>query len=99
MIKQSRVTQTAYNILVFDELANVLGMVRILVAPPGTPDATAKVLREALQKTLTNPELIQKATVQSLAVEYGTADQVKATVSARLGVANKYKDIVMPVYK
>lgn len=82
-----------------EEISNVLGMIRILVAAPGTPDAAANILRTALQKTLTNPDLIANAKTANLVVDYGTAESVQNTVTARLAVANKYKDIVMPIYK
>jgi tripartite-type tricarboxylate transporter receptor subunit TctC len=81
------------------QLSNVLGMIRILMASPGTPDATAQVLRDALQKALANPDFLQKAATANITIAYGTADSVKSTVAARLAVANKYKDLVMPVYK
>lgn len=82
-----------------DELYQILGMSRILVASPGTPDNAAAVLRTALQKALTNQEFLKNAATATLVVDYASAEDVQKTVTARLAVANKYKDIVMPVYK
>jgi tripartite-type tricarboxylate transporter receptor subunit TctC len=82
-----------------DEITAVLGQVRILVAPPGTSASLANILRSALQKTLADPELLKKATAASLTVDYASAESVQGTVAARLTVANKYKDVIMPIFK
>lgn len=82
-----------------DEITQVLGMIRLLVAAPGTPDSAANILRTALQKTLTNADVLKNAATANLVIEWASAESVQNTVAARLAVANKYKDIVMPIYK
>lgn len=82
-----------------DKLANIIGMIRILVGPPGMKEDAAKVWRDSLQKAVNDPEFLQKAKTAELSVDYGTGDAARAIALSRLEVAKELESIVKPLFK
>lgn len=62
------------------QAANLLGarlvMGRPYVAPPGVPEDRLAALRQALEDTVKDPEFLEDAEKQSLAIEYADADEM-----------------------
>ena len=65
-----------------DFLANLEGLGRILMAPPGIPAARLAFLREAVKETLHNPQLIAEGEKMERIIEYTDPATTLRTVSA-----------------
>jgi tripartite-type tricarboxylate transporter receptor subunit TctC len=65
-----------------DFLANLEGLGRLLMAPPGIPAARLAFLREAVKETLHNPQLIVEGERMERIIEYTDPDTTLRTVSA-----------------
>ncbi|ATW27216.1 tripartite tricarboxylate transporter substrate binding protein [Candidatus Formimonas warabiya] len=92
-------TMKEQNISGAEDISNAIGMTRILVSSPGTPDNVAKVLRDALKKAIENPDFLDKAKTASLPVFYASPEDVQKNMDIRLQVADKYKDLILPLMK
>ena len=77
-----------------DDLAQSIGNHRLLMTSPGVPENIAKVLREATEMALNDPELLAKSAEIDLPVGYADANYVKELIDVRMDVARKYKDLV-----
>lgn len=66
-------------------------LARPLAATPGIPEGRAKVLREAIKKSLSDPELLEKAKQAKLTVDYVSGEDVAKLVS---GALNQPPDII-----
>jgi tripartite-type tricarboxylate transporter receptor subunit TctC len=53
---------------------------RPMVAPPGVPAERVKILREAYNKTLKDPELIAEVTKSRLDMEPSTGEEIEAII-------------------
>lgn len=69
-------------------------LARPLATTPGIPAARVEVLREAIKKALTDPELLQKAKQANLPVTYVTAEEVTQTVATALNQPPEIVNIV-----
>jgi tripartite-type tricarboxylate transporter receptor subunit TctC len=77
------------------EMADSLGITRVLVAPPGIPGARAQVLREALQMALTSPALQEAAKTAKLPVDYGNAEEARKSVKGHSKGLLDYEPMVL----
>lgn len=82
-----------------EELTNVIGMVRVIVGPPGIPENITKALRDAFTKALENPELITQGETSDICIEPGTGETAQATAQTRLENAKQYQDIVTAAFQ
>ncbi|WP_206812842.1 Bug family tripartite tricarboxylate transporter substrate binding protein [Paradesulfitobacterium ferrireducens] len=74
-------------------------LARPLATTPGIPEGRLKVLREAMKKALTDPELLQKAKQANLPVTYVTPEEVTQTVSTALNQPPEIVKIVTEAVK
>jgi tripartite-type tricarboxylate transporter receptor subunit TctC len=65
-----------------DFLANLEGLGRLLMAPPGIPAARLAFLREAVKETLHNPQLIAEGERMERIIEYTDPEATLRTVTA-----------------
>jgi tripartite-type tricarboxylate transporter receptor subunit TctC len=65
-----------------DFLANLEGLGRLLMAPPGIPAARLAFLREAVKATLHNPQLIAEGERMERIIEYTDPEATLRTVTA-----------------
>ncbi|HHY38587.1 MAG TPA: hypothetical protein GX507_06650 [Clostridia bacterium] len=82
-----------------EELADMMGQMRVLAAPPGTPEGTMKVLREALKSAMANQEMLSKAREAQIPINYDTAEEALRIAQLRVSFAEKYRDAWMPAYE
>ena len=92
------VKMDADGVWVLDFFANIEGLGRLLMAPPGIPPARLAYLREAMKETLHNPQLIAEGEKMELIIEYldpaTTHRNVAAVVS---GVTPEQKARVLKI--
>lgn len=72
----------------------LVGLTRVLVAPPGIPADRTAVLRTALKMALADPTLLARAAKARVPIDYGTAAQAYQVMMAREQTLAKYKKIV-----
>jgi len=90
---------TEENIPGGDQIADqIFGNIRIIVAPPDTPEPIALILREALVKTLNKPEVQEMARNMKVALQHASAEEVAGKVDRLLSLVDRYSDIIMPLY-
>lgn len=65
-----------------DFLANLEGLGRLLMAPPGIPPARLAFLRAAVKETLANPQLIAEGEKMERIIEYTDPDATLRTVTS-----------------
>jgi tripartite-type tricarboxylate transporter receptor subunit TctC len=78
-----------------EEMAENLGITRVLVGPPGIPADRVNVLREGLRMAMNDPELLEAARTAKLPVNYGGPEEGKASVRGHSGGVLNYKDVVL----
>lgn len=66
-------------------------LARPIAATPGIPEGRARVLREAIKKSLSDPDLLEKAKQAKLTVDYVSGEDVAKLVS---GALNQPPDII-----
>jgi tripartite-type tricarboxylate transporter receptor subunit TctC len=72
----------ANRVWAMDFLANLEGLGRLLMAPPGIPPARLAFLREAIKETLHNPQLIAEGERMERIIEYTDPETTLRTVVA-----------------
>jgi tripartite-type tricarboxylate transporter receptor subunit TctC len=83
---------------VMDFLANVEKLGRILIAPPGVPQARLAFLQEAVKQTLHNPQLIADGEKAERIIEYlDPASTQKNAVAVVGGVTPEQKARVLRI--
>ncbi len=82
-----------------EELSNIIGMVRIIIGPPGIPDTTADILRKAMGNALKNPEAIAKAEKVRLAFDSDTAAVAQTLAQQKLETAKKYEKMIKAAFE
>jgi tripartite-type tricarboxylate transporter receptor subunit TctC len=65
------------NTAIAEGMVNILGAKRVFVGPPNIPDEIANILREALKKTMEDPDLLDKAKTAEMPIIYRTAEEAK----------------------
>ncbi len=77
-----------------EELVNIIGMNRFLVAPPELPENIAEVLREATKMSLHDQDFINKAGLAQIGIDYQDENYVREIIRVREEIASKYIDFV-----
>ena len=79
-----------------DFFANIEGLGRLLMAPPGIPPARLAYLQAAVKETLLNPQLIAESVKMERIVEYlDPASTLKNVVSIVSGITPEQKARVL----
>ncbi|MBP1154052.1 MULTISPECIES: tripartite tricarboxylate transporter substrate binding protein [unclassified Paenibacillus] len=81
------------------EYADAFNFARTIAAPPGTDPAVAKVLSDALKKTVEDPEFQQILSKMQLNTQYLSPEESAASVKKTLETFVKYKDVVTELFK
>lgn len=74
-------------------------LARPIAAPPGMPEGRAKVLREAIKKSLEDPDLLAKAKQARLPVDYVPGDEVAKLITGALNQPTEIKEMVKEIVK
>lgn len=82
-----------------EELSDIIGMVRVIIAPPGIPEPTADLLRKAMANALKNPEAIAMAEKVGLAFDSDTAQVAQRLGKQRLETAKKHEAMIKAAFE
>lgn len=78
---------------------NLTKINRVFFAPPGLPDDKVKLLEDALQKAMSDKELLDKATKSNRPISYMPGYEVERLVKDSMAVADQIKPILKEVLK
>ncbi len=79
------------NLKAFKTWANQYEFQRPLVVPPNTPKERLRVLRTAMQKTLTDPEFLAEAENSKMLINNVTGEEIDRTVNEMLSISPTIK--------
>lgn len=74
-------------------------LARPIAAPPGMPGGKARVLREAIKKSLEDPDLLEKAKQAKLPVDYVPGDDVAKLINSAISQPPEIKELVAEIVK
>lgn len=70
---------------------------RILAAPPGIPEGRVRVMREAMKKSLEDPELLARAKQMKLPIDYMPGEELARSVSSALDQSPEVVEIIKKI--
>jgi tripartite-type tricarboxylate transporter receptor subunit TctC len=77
----------------YESLLSIVTQYRPIGLPPGVPPDTLKVLRDAFEKTLKDPDFIQKLRSANLAGNTASAEEVQKIVKEAIVQFTKFKEL------
>lgn len=83
----------------YEDLLDIVTMYRPVGATPGIPEEAARVLRDAFQKAVNDPEFQQKMIEADEPAKPMNAEETAAMVSRAIEQVAKYKDLILQYRK